>query len=199
MMKHCIGALLVALCLAGCEGLVVKQDKTDPARTVKAETEPKAATPTTRNELEELLQYWERVRKLPATEMARELEVVRAAYVKDRNDQRRIQLAMLYMQPGSRSKELEKANMLLDLAQREGKQDDVRRPLIGLLAVLASEMKRLEDNAEQAAAKVKEEQRKAETAQERAEQQALRANDLQTKLEALKTLELQLRKAGRKS
>ncbi|WP_137937052.1 hypothetical protein [Chitinivorax sp. B] len=199
MTKHCTIALLATLWLTGCHVLTGKSERGDANRPIKVETDAKAAAVVPRNDLDELLQYWERVRKLPSAELARELEAVRVAYVRDRNDQRRIQLAMLYLQPGARAKELERAMMLLDLAQREGRGDDVRRPLVNLLAVMAGEMKRLEDGAEQAAIRIKEEQRKAETAQERAEQQALRANDLQTKLEALKTLELQLRKAGRKS
>jgi hypothetical protein len=85
----------------------------------------------------EALAYFSRVRALPRSELARELELRRAAYVADPTPTHRMQLALLLAMPGGPAADERRAVALLQ-GQRGESVDAGVRDLCQLLEVLLS-------------------------------------------------------------
>lgn len=141
---------------------------------------PRAAPPTTWagptlgvNPTEEALRYYTYVRKLGAADLAKEHEAVKDAFDRSRDDFTRIQYVMLLSLPKASFHDAGRALKLLDgWAKEEG--TGLRRFGFFLAAQL-NEQKRLDDSGDTLRAKLKEEQR--------------RADEAQSKLDALKSIE----------
>lgn len=125
------------------------------------------------NPVEEALRYYGYVKKLSGADLARELDAVKGAYDRSRDDFTRIQYVMLLSLPKASFHDAGRALKLLDGWTRE-EGPGLRRFGVFLAAQLA-EQKRLEDSADGLRAKLKEEQR--------------RADEAQSKLDALKSIE----------
>lgn len=173
-----MGALLL---LAACEQMPVRPEPPVPCP-------PTGTTIQARSELEDWLAFQEKTRKMSTTEVAKELEGMRLAYQKERSESNRMRLAFLYLAASGKSRDLDKAIGLLESAQKEARSDDpARRAFAGLLLGLVAEIKRDEDLIEQDGQKLRDEQKRGDDLQQK-------LIDLQAKLDALKAMELRVRR-----
>jgi hypothetical protein len=125
--------------LAGC-GVLRGLESQEPAPWVQAG----AARPAT--EAENLLLYYEHVRKLAAPDLSREYDTVRQGYTRSRSDFNRIRLAMVLSLPNTPVSDEGRALELLEPVSR-----NQGSPLHGLAFLLASQLqerKRLDANAQ---------------------------------------------------
>lgn len=126
MMVHSIVSLLVfASMAAGCTALV--SDNAAPRESTVPPVEPTAPPATsveppvtvkdvrpTVGDAEQLLYYFERVKRLPGSELAKEHEAVRFAYGRTSSDFNRVSYAMLLSLPGTSFMDDGRALELLD-------------------------------------------------------------------------------------
>jgi len=144
-------ALVVAL-LAGCTLPAQKQEAPpSPPASVQAPVEDRAATPAAPppevrlpSEPERALSYFDRLRRMPSAELAREQDAVRQAYAQSRSDFDRMRLAMTYALPNTPLSDEGRALELLEALVRNTRAE--LHPLAVLLAVFAQEQKRLGAN-----------------------------------------------------
>lgn len=142
---------------------------------------PPAAAPTSTwsgpafaaNPVEEALRYYAYIKKLSVAEQVKEYEGVRQAFDHHHDDFTRIQYALLLSLPKAPFRDESRALKLLEGWQRDD-ATGLRRFGAFLTSQLA-EQKRLDDSADTLRAKLKEEQHRAEEAE--------------TKLNALKSIE----------
>jgi uncharacterized protein (DUF3084 family) len=128
------------------------------------------------SDVEALLDYYERLTKLQGQELAKEYERARQTYAKTRSDYNRLQLALHGALPGAGPEDqVQSLNLLEPLVKsNEPRSGDLRR-LALLLHGLIQEHRRLAEGLNAASQRVKEEQKRAE--------------DLQQKLDAIKSIE----------
>lgn len=125
------------------------------------------------NSVEEALRYYAHIKKLPPAELVKEYEGVRQAFERKHDDFSRIQYALLLTMPKAPFQDEGKALKLLEGWQRDD-AGGLRR-FGAFLATQLTEQKRLEDSADTLRAKLKDEQH--------------RADEAETKLNALKSIE----------
>lgn len=165
---------------------VVQMEPTEPIEPARRPTEPlsypsKPSEPVPRasNELESLVLEFQRLRRLPASEIAREQEAARQMFNQSRSDTARLRWAMTLALPGAGSNEQGALELLDPLVKNPGS------PLQGLAFLIASyaqEQRRL-------ASQVHGLQQNVQTLQHNVQ-------GLQQKLDALKTLERSLTGRG---
>lgn len=135
----CCGAL------AGC-GLLPGLESQDVPAPEQTSSWPPAAKPRTGSDVNDALVYFQYVRKMPATELGREHDSIRQAFLYSRTDFDRVRLAMLLSLPGTPVTDEPRALELLDpVAKNPGAK------LCGLAALLASnlqERRRLDASAQ---------------------------------------------------
>jgi hypothetical protein len=125
--------------LAGCSGFPGLESQ-EPAPGAPA------GTPQPTSEADNLLAYFEQVRKLPAADLGKEHEAVRQAFLSARSDFSRVRLAMLLSLPGTAVSDEPRALELLDpVTKNPGAQ---LHRLAVLLAANLQERKRLDANAQ---------------------------------------------------
>ena len=131
--------LILCGALAGC-GVLPGLESQEPAPSAQAET------PRPASDADNLLAYFQRIRKLPAAELGKEHEAARQAFLSARSDFNRVRLAMLFSLPGTASTDEPRALDLLDPVTR-----NAGGPLHGLAVLLAAnlqERKRLDANTQ---------------------------------------------------
>jgi hypothetical protein len=155
-----------------------KQEKPEPV--VQPSPEPVATTLKRQiSDLEALFAYYDRMRRLSATEQVKEQEAARQAFNKDKSDLNRLKLAMLQALPNSAVRNDASAQALIDPLLKEGDSHDAGlRAFAQLLSLYLAEHKKAED-------RIREDQQEIE--------------DLQKKLDALKSIEKSLIDRGRPS
>ncbi|PZP64506.1 MAG: hypothetical protein DI596_01815 [Azospira oryzae] len=163
-------SLLAALALAA--GCAVPPGGEQPSPAFPAVMRPLS-------DVEALLDYYERLTNLQGPELAKEHERARQAYAKTRSDYHRLQLALYGALPNAGAEEqMQSLNLLEPLVKSsEHRNADLRR-LALLLHGLIQEQRRLGESLNAASQKAKEEQK--------------RADNLQQKLDALKSIEKNL-------
>ena len=177
---NAIRPAFAALALAGCVAVEKPASvPTEPSREAAATTGRAPARPQTfepagrPTEAEALIAEFQRLRRLPGNDLAREQDAARQAFSQSRSDAARVRLAMTLTLPGSPANEESRALELLDpLVRNPGSA------LYGLALLMASyiqEQRRLGGQV-----------------------QALQQNmhGLQQKLDALKSLERSLSERG---
>jgi hypothetical protein len=126
-----------------------------------------------------LLKYYEDVRKLSPAEAAKRYERASQAFVHNKSPYARLQLVMLLSLPNTGFHDDEAALGLLREGEKEQKASSPELHRFSmLLAAMLTTQKQLGASVEEASAKLKEEQN--------------RADDLQNKLNAIKTMEKNL-------
>ncbi|MDB5905103.1 MAG: hypothetical protein JWM26_3981 [Betaproteobacteria bacterium] len=153
---------------------VAKPERVAPA-------EPKA------NEVDALLAEFERLRRLPPSELAREQELARQAFNQSRSDVARVKLAIASSVPGSPAAEETRALDLLDPLVK-----NPTAPLHGLAFMLSASIQ--EQRRLAAAAQGLQQNAQALEKNNQALQQNV--HGLQQKLDALRTLERSLSERG---
>ena len=172
--------LLPAAFLAGCANFWISE----PHAVVVPPVEPVAKpAPPVVLPARDFLKYCEGLRRMSAVELQRELEQARQGVLQEKSDWRRLQYGYLLLQPGHRQRDVLKALAVLDPLLKDAKagEGDVRG-LALLLSGFAQDMQRQDELLDGAAQKLKDEQRRADVAEERVLQ-------LQLKLDGLKSLE----------
>jgi hypothetical protein len=130
-------------------------------------------------DVDRLLQYHQRVAALKGAELAREYDWVRLEFEKEATDVRRVQLAMMLSIPGTAFRDDAAAIGLLQPILKDRRQPVSNlRPLAQLLQGHILELRRVDDALQTQAAKLRDEQRRAEA--------------LQQKLEALLEMEMKM-------
>lgn len=100
--------------LAGCELLPVEEPAPVLEEPVAVEEPIRTPRPRAQSESENLLAYYQHIRKLPATELGREHDLARQAYTLARSDYNRVRLAMVLSLPGTAVLDEPRALDLLD-------------------------------------------------------------------------------------
>ncbi len=130
-------------------------------------------------DVESLLDYYERLTKLSGPELAKEYERARQTYARARSDYNRLQLALHGALPGAGPEDqIQSLNLLEPLVKSNDQKNGDLRRLALLLHGLIQEHRRLAEGLSAASQKAKEEQKRAE--------------DLQQKLDAIKSIEKNL-------
>jgi hypothetical protein len=127
----------------------------------------------------DLLVYHQRIRAMSAEELGVEQAAATQALAKQKSDSARLRLAMLLSLPGSAFRDDGRAVALAEeVANRKNPDSSSLRPLASLIAANASEQRRQEDRNQKLAQRLQEEEKRAET--------------LQQKLDGLKAIEKNL-------
>ena len=204
-MKNRIASALVAAACAACAGVqetptppqapevaiapavVAKPPPviTPPAPPPKVERTVPAEVKT--SELDALIAEFERLRRLPPADAAREQEVARQAFSQSRSDAARLKLAMAGSLPGSAPAEEQRALELLDPLVKN--PSAALHGIAYLLSAFIQEQRRL-------ASLVQGLQQNAQTLQQNNQVLQQSVHGLQQKLDALRTLERSLTERG---
>lgn len=173
-------ALAAALLAAGC-ALLEEQppapvQKEPAARPAPAPTPAPVAAPRS---VADLLEYYDALRRTDAATRAREHERARQAYSPQQGPYARVRLALFGALPGADPEQQAQALTLLEPVARDDRpQDRDLQRFAALLHASVQEQRRLADGAAGAT--------------QRAREEARRADDLQQKLDALKSIEKSL-------
>jgi hypothetical protein len=158
--RRALPAWLICAALAGCGSLpglenpeqsapeqpAAEQSAPEQVASVPPSSRPQPDARRPASEIDELLAYFQHVRKMPVAELGREHDAVRQAFLYSRSDFDRVRLAMLLSLPGTPIADEPRALELLDPV--------VKNPggkFSGLAVLLASnlqERKRLDANAQ---------------------------------------------------
>ena len=133
--------------LAGCELLPVEESAPVSEDPVAVREDPiRTERPRAQSEAENLLAYYQHIRKLPATELGKEHDMARQAYTLARSDYNRVRLSMLLSLPGTAVSDEPRALDLLDPVAKNPAGE--LHGLALLLATNLQERKRLDASAQ---------------------------------------------------
>lgn len=196
-------APVLALALAACaiepqlpappqaEERIVEVPRTCPDPVVSTET--RSIEVARDSELEKLLLYLEKVRELPPTDLAHEYEQLRQNFYSDRSEYLRMQLALLASLPHTGFRDEARALNLLEyfLKDQSAKSQGLRAFAVYLNSAIV-EQKKADEVFKTGAQRVRDEQKRAETAEGKLREEQRRNEQLENKLEALKAIEKSL-------
>ena len=178
-MKSAVKLLLTAsLTLAGCT--LLEEQPAAPVSSGPARTAPPApaAVPAPRG-VAELLEYYDGLRRTDAATRTREHDRVKALFQQQQTAYARVQLALFGALPNATADQQAQALTLLEpVAQEDRPRDRELHRFAALLYATLQENRRAADAAAAAGQRAREESR--------------RADDLQQKLDALKSIEKSL-------
>jgi hypothetical protein len=137
-----IGSLALATALAG--GCALQEPAPEDVREPPAVAVP--APPPTATDAENLLRYYQHIRRIGPAELAREHESARHAFARSRADYNRVRLAMLLSLPGTAFADDARALELLDPLTKN--PNGSLHALAFLLAAQLQERRRLEASAQ---------------------------------------------------
>lgn len=133
-----------------------------------AEAIPSPVEQTKTSDTDRIMKFYARLAPMKATELARELEDARQAFEADRSDLNRMQLAVLLSLPGTSFRDDATAIALLSvLVKDKAREDSDLRPLAIWLHAHLLEARRSDEALQQQSVKLKEEQRRAESLQQK--------------------------------
>jgi hypothetical protein len=137
------------------------------------------------SQAEELMVYYDSLRKLPVPELVKEYDKARLSLTQSRTDVNRIRVAMLLAMPSMPFHDLAAASGLLNEVSKEIKAPSPGlRGLVSMMAMLISEQQRANNNADDLSQKLKDEQKRADT--------------LQTQVDGIKNMEKNLIRRDRR-
>lgn len=170
--------LTAALALAGCT--LLEEQPAAPVATGPARAAPSAAVPVAAPRgVAELLEYYDGLRRTDAATRAREQDRAKALFQQQQSPYARVQLALFGALPGATAEQQAQALTLLEpVAQDDRPRDRELQRFAALLHATLQENRRAADAATSAGQRAREESR--------------RADDLQQKLDALKSIEKSL-------
>jgi len=135
----CAGSLLGA-----CGALPVEKPEPEPEPVPAAPVQ--TVSPRRTSDVENLVAYYQQVRRLAPVEFGREHEAARQAYLSSRSDYNRVRLALLLSQPGTAFLDESRALELLDPVARNPSAQ--LNGLATLLTANLQERKRLDASAQ---------------------------------------------------
>lgn len=169
---------LIALYAAALGGCAHPEQRAAPARGVWDNLSTLSGLPRGADAVE-VLAYFQHIKTLPATALAAENAAAAQALSKQRSDSNRLKLALLLLLPNTAFKDEARAAALADEVLNNKAADTPHlKNLALLIAAVANEQKRQEERFLQLAQKQKDDEK--------------RADALQQKLDALKSIEKDL-------
>jgi hypothetical protein len=129
-------------------------------------------------QMEDLMQYYDALRKQPPAELARVYDKVKQNFVQNKSDANRARLILLLILPNTPFRDTTSALYLLNEWPRDAKPTTGLQSFRSLLATLLTEQQRLGNSVDELSLKLKEEQKRTET--------------LQNQIEAIKSMEKNL-------
>jgi hypothetical protein len=201
--KRCSAALV--LVLAGCVAVpepVITEPEPSYVEPLPVQPEPVVAVdeplpdpllapvpvePPRADGVTELIADFQRLRKLPASELSREQEAARLAFAQSRSDRSRVRLAMTLSVPGSAANDEIRALELLEPVAKNPASD--LQPLAALLGSYIVEQRRLLAQLQGLQQNVNTLQQNLQASQQNVQTLQGNVQALQQKLDALKTLE----------
>ncbi|MDO9103007.1 MAG: dihydrolipoamide acyltransferase [Candidatus Nitrotoga sp.] len=133
---------------------------TNPPPIVMLPPQPLVIAPP--SQLEVLMQYYESIRKMPATELVKEHDKAKQNLILARSDTARAELALLLVLPNTSFRDTGAALNLLNEWSKEAKLSASMRSLKHLLSTLLAEQQRINSNVNELSQKLKEEQKHSE-------------------------------------
>ena len=147
--------ITLAIAVAGCESLKGPQPAPVPPAVVAQPPRPAAEVPAPKpipgpepgksaSDVENILIYFEHIKKLPANELVKELESARQAFARSKSEMSRLRLALLLSFPSAPFREDAKALELIEPMVKDARSQYT--PLRGFAYVLSAfvvEQKRL--------------------------------------------------------
>ena len=162
----------------GCSAIPLQE----PCRCPTSTPMPTPAVPSTpehvvTGQMDDMMQYYESLRKLAAPDLAKLHERVKQNFAQNKSDANRMRLVLLLTLPHTSFRDIHGAVNLLNEWPREVKPNSLQS-FRNLLATFLTEQQRLSNTADEASQKLKEEQKKADL--------------LQHQIDALKSMEKNL-------
>ena len=174
------GVALVACSLIFCSCTTMKSAQPAAARQMLEKPD----------DVDGYLAYYRYVSNMSGEELKKEYMAVNQAYIKDKNNQNRLQLALLLSLQNANFKDSSKALVLLKEYLATGANDNTQlRDFAMLLSAYVAENKRQEEKLKAELNRNEEQDRKLEELKGRLKTEQSRSNELEQKLEALKGIE----------
>lgn len=129
-------------------------------------------------QMEDMMQYYDSLRKQPPAELARVYDKVKQNFVQNKSDANRARLVLLLILPNTSFRDITSALYLLNEWPRDAKPITGLQSFRNLLMALLAEQQRLNHNMDELSLKLKEEQKRGEI--------------LQKQIEAIKSMEKNL-------
>jgi hypothetical protein len=158
-------AIMLAF-VAACAGLPEDQPYVTPA------------DPVVTGQMDDMMEFYESVRKQPSAELARVYDKVKQNFVQNKSDSNRARLVLLLILPNTSFRDITSAVYLLNEWPRDSHPATNLQSFRNLLASLLAEQQRLTHSVEELSQKFKDEQKRVET--------------LQNQIDAIKSMEKNL-------
>lgn len=158
-------AIMLAF-VAACAGLPEDQPYVTPA------------DPVVTGQMDDMMEFYESVRKQPSAELARIYDKVKQNFVQNKSDSNRARLVLLLILPNTSFRDITSAVYLLNEWPRDSHPATNLQSFRNLLASLLAEQQRLTHSVEELSQKFKDEQKRVET--------------LQNQIDAIKSMEKNL-------
>ena len=158
--------------------LVTRENSTAPENSVAVVVSPALPETPVNGQMDDMMQYYESVRKQPAADLGRLHEKVKQNFAQNKSDVNRARLVLLLILPNSPFRDLNSAIYLLNEWPRDAKTTTSLQSFRNLLASLLAEQQRVNHGMEELSQKLKDEQKRVET--------------LQSQIEAIKSMEKNL-------
>ena len=129
-------------------------------------------------QMEDMMQYYDSLRKQPPAELARVYDKVKQNFVQNKSDANRARLVLLLILPNTSFRDITSALYLLNEWPRDAKPITGLQSFRNLLMAQLAEQQRLTHNMDELSLKLKEEQKRVEI--------------LQKQIEAIKNMEKNL-------
>ncbi|KIO48921.1 hypothetical protein [Nitrosospira sp. NpAV] len=136
-------------------------------------------------QMEDLMQYYDSLRKQPPAELARVYDKVKQNFVQNKSEANRARLILLLILPNTPFRDVNSALYLLNEWPRDVKPVTGLQSFRNLLATLLAEQQRLSNSVDESALKLNELSIKLKEEQKRVE-------TLQNQIEAIKSMEKNL-------
>ena len=174
----CMLAALLTACSATRQSSVTQENSITPENLAPAAVPPVSADVPVAGQMDDMMQYYESLRKLPASDLGRIYDKVKQNFAQNKSDVNRARLVLLLILPNSSVRDLNSAVNLLNEWPRDTKTSTSLQSFRNLLASLLVEQQRLNHGMEELSQKLKDEQKRVET--------------LQSQIEAIKSMEKNL-------
>ncbi len=174
----CMLSALLTACSAPRQSSVTPENSITPENLATAAVPPVSADVAVAGQMDDMMQYYDSLRKLPASDLGRIYDKVKQNFAQNKSDVNRARLVLLLILPNSSVRDLNSAVNLLNEWPRDTKTSTSLQSFRNLLASLLVEQQRLNHGMEELSQKLKDEQKRVET--------------LQSQIEAIKSMEKNL-------
>jgi hypothetical protein len=143
-------------------------------------------------QMEDLMQYYDSLRRQPPTELARVYDKVKQNFVQNKSDANRARLILLLILPNTPFRNMTSALSLLNEWPRNVEPVTGLQSFRNLLATLLVEQQRLSSSVDESALKLNESSLKLNELSIKLKEEQKRVETLQNQIEAIKSMEKNL-------